>query len=587
MSLQDLAFQYGPEERAVNFNGSAELTFGAHPHLDAVISALQVDVDRALAAPDVTHRPPLLVIKSFLEAFAAAAKLPMPAAIGVGIDALTVGGTTIQSLRGDLHFDGTGWSLNDFEFRAPGLTQVNLSGRLTATPQGFAFSGPATLESANVDMLVAWLKGRGDLPSGQAEALSARGDVTIASDRIAVERLAAALDQENVEGRLAYTWPVDNRPATLDADLRAAELDLDALTTFAKTAVADDGFALPQQGALALDIGKATFAGVDAQTVKAQIKFDAGKLQIDRLSVGELGGAALDISGRIDELSSQPRGQVTLDLDARALAGLSDIVGKFAPQAADSLRRFADRLAPAKVHAVLTVERAATAGSTAKLHLNGSLAAMRVVVDGEASGEPSALGDAVLRIDSRLDADDGTALVALLGLDRVLAVDQLPGRMTLSAAGSLNGDLHVDGQVSASGFDAAVQGALRLNGERAPTGALRVRVSAGDLRPLQQTMTGQLGAVVPLSARAALAVAGTDLRSRISPLPSAKPRCMGVSPSIWQTRSASTATSRPTTSMPQRSRRCCSGCRATRRVPVHHGRASRSASAPSPRYAGP
>ena len=107
-SLQDVAFQYGPEERAINFNGSAELTFGAHPHLDGVISALQVDVDRALAAPDVTHRPPLVVIRSFFEAFVAAAKLPMPAQIGVGIDAVTVGGTTLQSLHGDLHFDEQG-----------------------------------------------------------------------------------------------------------------------------------------------------------------------------------------------------------------------------------------------------------------------------------------------------------------------------------------------------------------------------------------------------------------------------------------------------------------------------------------------
>ncbi|MGD0025463.1 MAG: AsmA family protein, partial [Xanthobacteraceae bacterium] len=115
-SLQDVAFQYGPEERAVNLNGSAELTFGAHPHLEGAITALQVDVDHALAAPDVTHRPPLVVIKSFFQAFVAAAKLPMPGKIGVGIDALTVGGTTIKSLHGDLHFDETGWSLNRVEF---------------------------------------------------------------------------------------------------------------------------------------------------------------------------------------------------------------------------------------------------------------------------------------------------------------------------------------------------------------------------------------------------------------------------------------------------------------------------------------
>ena len=117
------------------------------------------------------------------------------------------------------------------------------------------------------------------------------------------------------------------------------------------------------------------------------------------------------------------------------------------------------------MHAVLTVERAATAGSTAKLDLSGKLAAMRVALNGKASGEPIHLGDAVVRIDSRLDADDGSALVALLGLDRVVAVDQLPGQLTLSAAGPLERRYSRRRPVAAGGFDAAVEGALRLNGD--------------------------------------------------------------------------------------------------------------------------
>jgi len=511
-SLRNLAFRYGPEERAIDFTGSADLTFGAHLHLAGKVSAMQIDVDRALAAPDVTDRPPLVVLRSFLQAFVAAARLPMPAQIGVSVDALTVGRTTIESLSGDLNFDGNGWNLDKFQFHAPGMTEVKLSGRLTGTAQSFAFSGPATLASADFEMLLAWLDGhRGGSASGEAKALNARGDVTIASDRMAVERLNAALDREKVEGRLAYNWAVDNRPARLDAELRAAELDLDAFSAFAKSAVGAGAIALPQEATLALDIAKAKFAGVDAQAVNAQVKFDAGKLQIDRLSIGDLAGAKLDISGRIDELSSQPRGQITLDLDASGLGGLSDVAAKLAPQAADSLRRLADRLAPAKVHAVLDVERAAASGSTAQLHVTGSLAAMRVVIDGKASGEPSHLGDAVVQIDSRIDADDGTALVALLGLDRVLAVDRLPGQLTLSATGPLNGDIHVDGKVEASGFGSAIAGTLRLSGDRIAWGRLQLQAAAGDLRPLHRAMTGQPGVAVPVSAHAALAVDGGKL----------------------------------------------------------------------------
>ncbi len=511
-SLQDLALQYGPQERAVDFKARAELTFGAHPHLDGTISASQLDIDRARAAPEATHRPPFLLIKSFCEAFVAAVKPPLPVAVGVGIDALTVGGTTIESLNGEVRFDDKGWSLDGVAFRAPGFTEVNLSGRLDNTAQGLAFNGPAKLASADLKILMAWLEGRSDRPSGPTEAVTAHGDVTIARDRFVLDRLTALVDQKSVEGRLAYTWAVDDRPAILDGELRAAELDVDALMAFAKPALSDGGFAVPREVTLALDIGKATFAGVDARTVNARVKLDAGVLHIERLSVGDLGGAALDISGRIDELSSQPRGRMTLDLDAKALAGLTNVVGRLAPQAAETFRRFADRLAPAKVHGVLTVDRAATAGVvSAKLDLDGQLGLMRVGLNGEATGEPSHLGEAAVGIESRLDADDGSALATLLGLDRVVAVDQLPGRMTLSAVGLLDGDLRVNGEVSASGFDAAVQGALRLSGEKAPTGAFQMLAAVADLQPLRRAMTGQPGAAVPVSARAKVAVAGTSL----------------------------------------------------------------------------
>ncbi len=467
-SLQEAALRYGPEERALNFTGSAQVAFGPHPHAEAAIAALQLDVGRALADPDESRRPPLVILRSFLESFVTTARLPMPAHIDVAINALTFGGTAIESLRGALHFDQTGWSVEQLGFTAPGFTEVKLSGRLSGTAQNVAFNGPASLESTDVDELVAWLTARKESPSGHGKTLSARGDLTIGGERMAVEQMTATLDREMVQGRLAYNWPTANRPARVDAQLRAAQLDLDALAAFVAAASGDDGLALPQEGTLALDIGHATFAGIEARAVNAQATFEAGKLHIDRLSVGDLGGAALALSGQIDELSSEPRGQLTLDLDARALDGISGIVAKFAPRAAASLRHAADRLAPAKVHGVLTVDRSAAGGSTAMLRLQGTLATMRIGVDAKATGERAHLAQAVLTLNGQIDADDGTALTGLFGLDRVIAVDQLPARFTLSSVGPLNGDIHLNGRLSASGLDASAQGGVRLRANGRP-----------------------------------------------------------------------------------------------------------------------
>ncbi len=509
-TLQDLALQYGPDERAINFSGNADVTFGDHPHFSGSIKALEVDADRALAAPDMTRRPPLLVMKSFVEAFVQTARPPIPGDVALTIDGVTVGGTAIQSLHGKMRFDGNeSWALDALDFRAPGLTDITLGGTLGQTPQGFAFAGPASLQSADAETLMAWLGGNSGSAQGQIGTLSMQGNLTIASDKLAVDQLAVKLDRESLDGRLAYAWPHDSRPAAVYADLHATRLNLDALSAFAVKVADAGGFTLPRAGSLNLDIGNAIFTGVDAAAVKTQMKFDAGALQIEQLSVGALAGAALDIRGRIDELSSQPRGRINVDLDARTLDGLAALADRFAPEAASLLRRGADRLSPAKIHAVVAVDKAAT-GSDAKLDLDGQVGLLRLALNADAQGERTQPAAAHLHVESRLDADDGTALAALFGIDRVLGVDQLPGRATLTVDGPVNGDLRVDAALAASGLDSAARGTLNVSGAE-PAGALQMLATVADLRPLQQAMTGQQGDAVPVSARAAVAISGSDL----------------------------------------------------------------------------
>ena len=69
----------------------------------------------------------------------------------------------------------------------------------------------------------------------------------------------------------------------------------------------------------------------------------------------------------------------------------------------------------------------------------------------------------------------------------------------------LNGDLHVDGKVAASGLDRTIQGTLRLSGDVTPWAKLKLQATAGDLRPLHQAMTGQPGTAVPVKADATVA----------------------------------------------------------------------------------
>ncbi|MDE1973396.1 MAG: AsmA family protein [Hyphomicrobiales bacterium] len=510
-SLRDLAMQYGPDERALNLTGKAELTFGAHPHLDGSVAAVTLDVDRMLAAPDVTHRPPLVMLKSFLQTFVGAVHPPLPVAVTVAVDALTVGGATIQSLHGGMRFDEQGWSVGDFAFRAPGLTDVNVSGRLGDGPQGLVFNGPAGVQSADLKTLLAWLEGRGDQPSASNETLNAHGKLAVGSGRFALDELSVALDRENVEGRLAYTWADAGRPAALDGELHATKLNVDAVVAFVKAAAADKALEIPHNVALLLNVGRATFAGVDMRAVDARLTFNSGTLQIDRLAIGDLAGAAVGIGGSIGELSSHPRGRLTLTIDAKTLVGLTDVAGKFTPQVANAVRPFVDRLGPAKIHGSLAVDPAATGDTAVKLELGGDLGALRLTLEGSATGAWAHPEAAVIHVSGRFDADDGAAVVRLLDLDRAVAVDQLPGQMTISADGPLNGDVQVGGLATAGGFSAAATGTLHLSGRQAPTGSLQLKATAADLRPLHRALIGQPGSAAPSSLSAIVGIAGGDL----------------------------------------------------------------------------
>ena len=176
-------------------------------------------------------------------------------------------------------------------------------------------------------------------------SLRARGDVTIGSERIAVERLRAVFDRRPVEGRLAYAYAADDHPARLDAALSASEFDVDGAIAFATNALAGASLDRPGEIALALDFGKATYAGLEARNAKAKLDFDGNGLQIEQMSIGDLNGAAVNASGRIDTSSTSPRGSLAMTIDAQRLEGAARLAGRFLPAAADAMQGLAGRVA--------------------------------------------------------------------------------------------------------------------------------------------------------------------------------------------------------------------------------------------------
>jgi uncharacterized protein involved in outer membrane biogenesis len=498
--LEQVEFQYGPEERAIRLKGDARLTFSAKPELVATLSAPQVDLDRILALPEASGRRPLVAVKTLVESFVRAQRLPVAVRLGIGVETVTLAGAMLQRVGGDLKSEGDGWNIENFVLRAPGLTQVAISGRLGAAPGGVAFDGSTKIESADSRALIGWLADRGNGPAAPSGPLRLTSDVALSGGKIAFERLQAELDRMKIEGHLDYAWPDGDQPAKLNATLHAGELDVDRAQTFLLASLGEP-VDWPREGTLAIDIGRATVAGVEAKDIAVKMRRDPGGLDIERLAIGDIGGAKLTVGGRFDTHESAPRGAMTLDLDARSLDGMAALIGKFSAPAAERIRRTASRSVPVKLHASLALDRdaAGTPGgaTVAKLRLQGSAGVLRLDLQGDASGSPlmstdlARLGATKIRLTGIIDAGDGGALVDLLGLDRLVAVNERSGRLKLELNGPLDGDIAVNGQLVAGGLDVSAKGIVHPTGNQGPTAQIALTAAAANA-VLVRSATAQL-----------------------------------------------------------------------------------------------
>ena len=507
--VQNVDFLYGSEDRGFRLSGVADFTFGAHPRFNGILSGRQIDVDRAVTSADGGRQSPAVVIRKLAELAGAAYRPALPFQIGIGIDQVTLGGGTVQNLRGDISSStGNGWSLDKLEFRAPGLTQVRLSGRLAVAADAVAFSGPTEIETSDPRALAGWLEGRSETGSGELRPISVRGDVTVASDKVAVEQLKVEFDRKSAAGRMAYRFASGQTPARLDAELTASEFNVDAALDFGRGLLAGSAISRPGEMALAADIGRAIFAGTEARDVNARVKIDGAGLQIDRLAVADYGGASFSANGRIDTSGSSPRGLLSLDIDTKRAAAIEPIIETIAPKLAGPFRSVIGRVGRSKLHA--TADIAGDDKTTvAQLLVDGDLADAHIDVHSRISGDWSKRTIADIRFDGSLAAPESAALIALLNLEPYVVAGKGPGQMKLHASGAPDGDMTLGLQVSAAGLSAQANGKARLFAEKDAKIEGTLQVAQADIRPLAPA--GNAGPL-PLAMTARVAASGGEVR---------------------------------------------------------------------------
>ncbi|MHC2625960.1 uncharacterized protein involved in outer membrane biogenesis [Bradyrhizobium huanghuaihaiense] len=494
----------GTDDNALKVGGVGDVRFGASPLLRAVLSARQIDADRLAAKND---SEPLRILPALRAGLAAIPQAPIPAQIEFNSDQIMLGGRPLQNIAAELATDGRSWTFRRLELRAPGTTQLSLNG---ATPGADSFSGRLNVESSDPDTLVAWLQGRSEINRRSTRPLRLAGDVTIAANHLAIDRLKADIEGGAIEGRIAFVQSGASKGSRIDAELKADRLDLDAAASFLRALAGPQG-EWPEEARLSLDVGRAISAGQELRPFAAKLGYGPNSLSLEQLRFGQTSGVTTEASGSFDR--TRATGKLALKSSGNSLHELTALIEPFAPSVRArfdalpslpgatrlkldlSLDRNAEHADRSDARAVLDLD-APQLKATATLAAQTPVAAVNGI-------DLDKLQSSDFTLESKVSTPQAGALLALLGLDRVVAAGEGTSQFEGKLSGAWRRPLQLNAKISGGGLDADAQGTVELS---EPKASVNLRVRNVSLAPLFGTGTADKSVQgVSLSSRLTLA----------------------------------------------------------------------------------
>jgi large subunit ribosomal protein L24 len=542
--LEQIEASYGSEDTALKLVGAGDVRFGVSPLLHAMLSARQLDADKFAAkdngakdngARDNGATEPLRVLASLRALIAAAPEPPIPIQIELSAEQIMLGGRPLQNFAADVRTDARSWAIDRLDFRAPGATRLSLSGANAQLGQSSSFKGALSIESSDPDALAMWLQGRSELTYRSQKPMRLRGDVNVTAGRVALDAIKAEIDGGAVEGRIAVSHDNTAGGVSLDAELKAERLDLDAASAFARALLGPQA-EWPEQAMLSLDIGHAISAGQDLHPLRAKLGYGPKTLSLDRLSVGAAGGVMVEGSGGFDRINAT--GRLALNSSAASLAQITGLIAPLAPSVASRLNSMGLGAGPARLKLALAIDKEAGQADRASAHATLDLDAPQLKGSATIAAKPDAaalravdldkLRHSEISLESKLSSEQGTSLLALLGLDGTIAAGEGPGQFQGSVTGVWGAPLRLKISLSGAGLDAEAQGTAEPWAPQ-PRGSVTLRVRSVNLAPLFDLKpSDRLAQNVSVSSRVSLlggkltfddldgAMTGSRLRGRVA-----------------------------------------------------------------------
>jgi hypothetical protein len=360
LDISKAVLSSGPAERPLSLAGTLTLSFGTSPSFAATAEARQIDLDRTLGKGP---SQPVDVSAAADSLVAWLSQLPVPdepGSIRLSVPTIVVGGRIVENLRlaAAPAPDKGGWQIGSLSVRLPGQATLEASGLMT-TRKKFGFSGQAHLAVAQPATFATWWRGESREGAGRLLApfdLSGRAD--IGPGRVALDNVTARIDDATITGGFGWTERAKDHRRDLNADLNATRVDFVQLKALAELLV---GRNLTDAGSLAdgysvhVRADAFVFENLTVKGIELNAEYRDDALTVTMLQIADVGGARIEkTSGKIENLSGDPRGHLDATLDAPKLTGLARLADQFLPES--GFTRWLGAAAPALGAAVINAK---------------------------------------------------------------------------------------------------------------------------------------------------------------------------------------------------------------------------------------
>ncbi|MBR0555149.1 AsmA family protein [Ciceribacter sp. L1K23] len=482
--------ELGDADNPYAVNGEATLDTGQEAEFLLTAEGQQIDVNRIgnEGANGKTGRDPSLSARQRLMGLVArAAEIPIPSVPGratLRLPAIVAGDTVVRDIQLDLRPDGGGWTVDKAVAVLPGRTTVEASGDLRLSGD-MSFTGDLLVASTQPSGLSQWLAGSVDPAIRGLASLgfSARVDLTPEIQRF--DRLELAMGGATLNGRIERQSFVNSKP-NITFDLNGNAVDLEAMQAVYSLVAGEtsaESFFAHQIGAR-LTVDELTYSGITARDVDTTFTVGEEGISLEKLEIGNLGGAVISASGRASGSLLESSGDATVRVRAADPRPFLDIV-RSQMAAHPALDRLVDNAAWFE-NADLTARIAfgESQGGGIGVRVGGTANGSRIDLNYLGEAPEDLFAAPAGQMDLTVENADASILLGQAGLQPLpLPLDQA-GILTLLIA-QPEGDGAAETTLTFTTDDASVtaSGQVSLQAEDFLRGQMRVDIDSSDLAP--------------------------------------------------------------------------------------------------------